>query len=227
MVQSEDELLRDIKFDFTDEEILEANEKKAGRPNKKTSEIRARIREANDIKFVLQELKEALKEFKPPQPNPSPNRTANRNQRGIFSQLLKGDIRGLEKIIEESSEEAISTAIKKGAPIIGALAGVWLAESKVKGFPRVLHTGVDILNMIILVLNAILDFIRGFGEIAVPTPDTVLKDINNILGLGRTSPLRKKQLETVAQNIIDAMESGDTLAAAVEANKHALFGFKE
>lgn len=224
-----------ITEEFSEEELEKDLEKvlnpTAGRPSRRTTELRERIQEARRFKDLIRIMDSGLLEkleqeerntTNKEEPSKEPPRPAI--EPGVLSQLLNGDSKAFKKLIDDNSTEALSTAIKKGLPIIGALAGVWLAEDNVKGFPRVLHTGVDILNMIILVLNAIMKFLGSIGDIDII--GDAQQSIFSAIGKRPESARAKAAKKASADRIQERVDSGDSLGAAVEAlTREEIFGF--
>ena len=103
------------------------------------------------------------------------------------------------KEILQLTDEMINNAIVTYGPaivgIIGALAGIWIAESQIKDFPPVLHTSMELLTQILRLTNVLSGFVaEGLGGITDFIKDpigTITKPLEDIL---EPDPIKRQEV---------------------------------
>lgn len=96
---------------------------------------------------------------------------------GLLRDLLKGDFNRIIEVGEFGAEDAIRNAIKYGLPVVGSLGAIWMAETKIKDFPQVLHSIYSILLAMLRLFDVLANFIGdGLGGLtkAISDPLSVL-----------------------------------------------------
>jgi hypothetical protein len=264
-MESQDEEVSETSFEFSVEEMEEALKKKPGRPSTRTRELRQRLEEADKLRDILGILNsgilERIDEFTDGGFDRSSSRSSIReepkpkdtkNSEGFAIEILKKTGLINDKIIKNNPETfsllddmVRDSLVNYGPPIIGilgALGGLWVAESKIKGVPPILHTSMLILKLFAQVLNSLTPMIEGAGKAfqdiagVIPKVQTNIEDIVED-PLGKGQDFIDSEIKKIQSLIAKALK-GDILAllelsvrvnpatfAAIMAGEFVLGGF--
>lgn len=229
-MESEDEVISDAEFEFSKEELEEAIRKKAGRPSNRTRELRERLQEANRLKDLITILDSGILERMVGEnvfgsDRSDPGRTPGIDEKtpeGFTEELLLKLGIVSPKFIETNkellklSDGVVKTSLVTYGPpviaIVSALAGLWIAEGKVKDVPPILHTSFEILVQTMRLITILNSFIAGglggladfvedpLGTVVAPAQEAV----SELLGLNRTP----EEKEADRQEIFKKFQEG-------------------
>ena len=211
-MESTDKTIPDADFEFSQEELEEALKKKMGRPSNRTRQLRERIKDANRLSDILGIIDSGVLErlAREPTEGDSPSDTERdipvdkqEIPEGFTADLLKRSGLVNDKFIETNkhvlalSDGVVHTSLVTYGPpiigVIGALAGLWVAEGKIEDFPPVLHTGMELLTQLLRLTTVLSTFVAdGLGGITDFITDpigTVQEEIEKVFA---TTPEEKQ-----------------------------------